>query len=92
MNDTGMNTDAITSVIEMIAPEISFMASIDAVSVDLYPWSSLACTASTTTMASSTTMAIASSKADSVSRLIENPNTLRKKKGQGICQLPVTYL
>ena len=32
MNDTGMNTDAITRVIEMMALEISFMASIDAVS------------------------------------------------------------
>ena len=31
MNDTGMNTDAITKVIEIMAPEISFMASIDAV-------------------------------------------------------------
>ena len=31
MNDTGMNTDAITSVMEMMAPEISFMASMDAV-------------------------------------------------------------
>ena len=35
MNDTGMNTEAITSVMEMIAPEISFMASMDAVSADL---------------------------------------------------------
>ena len=32
MNDTGTNTAAITRVIEMIAPEISFMASIEAVS------------------------------------------------------------
>ena len=80
MNDTGMNTDAITSVMEIIAPEISFMASIEAVSALLYPWSSFACTASTTTMASSTTMAIANSRADSVSRLMENPKTLRKKK------------
>ena len=30
-------------------------------------------------MASSTTMAMASSKADSVSRLMEKPNTFRKK-------------
>ena len=30
-----MNTEAITSVMEMIAPEISFMASIEAVSGDL---------------------------------------------------------
>ena len=32
MNETGMNTDAITRVMEMIALEISFIASIDAVS------------------------------------------------------------
>ena len=35
MNDTGINTDAITKVMDMIAPEISFMASMDAVSADL---------------------------------------------------------
>ena len=35
MNDTGMNTDAITSVIEMMAPEISFIASILACNADL---------------------------------------------------------
>ena len=80
MNDTGINTAAITKVIEMIAPEISFMASIEAVSALLYPWSSFAWTASTTTMASSTTMAIANSKAESTNRLIEKPNTFRKKK------------
>ena len=80
MNDTGTNTAAITRVIDMIAPEISFMASIAAVSELLYPWSSLAWTASTTTMASSTTMAIANSKADNVKRLMENPKIQRKKK------------
>ena len=32
MNDTGTNTADITSVMEMMAPEISFMASMDAVS------------------------------------------------------------
>ena len=32
MNDTGTNTADITNVIEMMALEISFMASIDAVS------------------------------------------------------------
>ena len=40
--------------------------------------SSLACTASTTTMASSTTMAMASTRADSVRRLSEKPMTFRK--------------
>ena len=74
MNDTGMNTDAITRVIEMMAPEISFMASMEANFADLYPRSSLACTASTTTMASSTTMAMASTRAASVSKLSEKPN------------------
>ncbi len=32
MNDTGTNTAAMTSVMEMMAPEISFIASIEAVS------------------------------------------------------------
>ena len=32
MNDTGMNTEAITRVIDMMAPDISFMASMLAVS------------------------------------------------------------
>ena len=32
MNDTGINTADITSVMEMMAPEISFIASIEAVS------------------------------------------------------------
>ena len=40
--------------------------------------SSLACTASTTTMASSTTMAMASTRADRVSRFMEKPITFRK--------------
>ena len=30
MNDTGMNTEAITKVMDMMAPDISFMASIAA--------------------------------------------------------------
>ena len=79
MNDTGINTADITSVIEIMAPEISFIASIEAWRADLYPRSSLAWTASTTTMASSTTIAMASTNADSVSRLREKPNTYRKK-------------
>ena len=74
-----MNTEAMTSVMEIIAPDISFMASILAVNVLLYPSSSFAWTASTTTMASSTTIAIANSNADNVNKLIENPNTERKK-------------
>ncbi len=35
MNDTGMNTADITRVMEMMAPEISLMASIDASRADL---------------------------------------------------------
>ena len=79
MNDTGTNTAAMTSVIDMMAPEISFIASIEAVRASLYPRSSLAWTASTTTMASSTTIAMASNNAESVSKFIEKPNTHRKK-------------
>ncbi len=79
MNDTGMNTSIMTSVIDTMAPEISFMASIEARRADWYPWSSLAWTASTTTIASSTTMAMASTRAERVSRLIENPNMLSRK-------------
>ena len=35
MKDTGMNTADITRVIDMMAPDISFIASIDAVRADL---------------------------------------------------------
>ena len=62
-----------------MAPVISFIASIDAFNALLYPWSSLACTASTTTMASSTTMAMARSNAESTSKLMVNPNIHRKR-------------
>ncbi len=78
MNDTGTNTADITSVMDMMAPPISLMASMEALRAFLYPISSLAWTASTTTMASSTTMAMASTRAASVSRLMEKPITFRK--------------
>ena len=73
MKLTGINTDIITSVIETIAPPNSLMASIEACLTDLYPWSSLACTPSTTTMASSTTIAIANTIADKVNKFKLNP-------------------
>ena len=79
MNDTGTKTAAITRVIEMIAPDISCIASILAVRAESYPSSSLACTASTTTMASSTTIAIARTRAESVRRFSEKPKICRKK-------------
>jgi len=62
-----------------MAPPNSLMASIDAVLADLYPWSSLAWTPSTTTMASSTTIAMASTMAERVSRLILNPISFSTK-------------
>ena len=79
MNDTGMNTSIMTRVIETSAPAISFIASMAARFEELYPSSSFACTASTTTMASSTTIAIASTSAERVSRLTENPNIYIRK-------------
>ena len=73
MKLTGINTAIITNVMETMAPPNSRMASIEAFLEDVYPWSSLAWTPSTTTMASSTTIAMASTIADSVSRLSEKP-------------------
>ena len=73
MKLTGMNTAIITRVMDTMAPEISFMASMDALSGDLYPWSSFAWTASTTMMASSTTIAIARTRAQSVNKFMLNP-------------------
>ena len=73
MKLTGMNTAIITSVIETIAPPSSLIASIEAFLADLYPWSNLAWTPSTTTIASSTTIAIANTIAQRVSRFTLNP-------------------
>ena len=80
MKLTGINTDIITSVIETMAPESSRMASIEALRGDLYPWSNLAWTPSTTTIASSTTIAMANTKAQRVSRLRLKPIRYRAKK------------
>ena len=66
-------------MIEIIAPVISLIAEIVASFPDLAPSSSLACTASTTTIASSTTIPIARIIANKVNILIENPNICRKK-------------
>ena len=77
---TGMNTAMKTSVEVMMADVIPDMASMVAMYEDLYPASKRACTASTTMMASSTTVPIASTRAKSVSRLIENPARARKAK------------
>ncbi len=62
-----------TNVMETIAPPNSLMASIEASFADLYPWSNLAWTPSTTTIASSTTIAMASTIAQRVNKLILNP-------------------
>ena len=80
MKLTGINTAIITKVIEIKAPEISFIASIEASLADFAPRSSFSWTASTTTIASSTTIAIARTKAQSVRRLILNPMTFNMKK------------
>ena len=64
---------------EIIATDISLIASIDAFRAEVYPWSIFACTASTTTIASSTTIPIASSMAKSVSRFKLKLNRYKKK-------------
>ena len=80
MKLTGINTAIITNVIEINAPEISFIASMAATLALFAPSSSLAWTASTTTMASSTTMAMARTKAQRVRRFILKPINFRTKK------------
>ena len=73
MNDTGINTADITSVMAMMAPPISPMAASVASMALRCSSCILACTASTTTMALSTTMPMASTSANSVSRLMLKP-------------------
>ena len=80
MKLTGTKTEAITRVMETMAGAISPMAEIEAARGSFSPPSSLAWTASTTTMASSTTMPMASTSAKRVSRLMEKPMSRRKKK------------
>ena len=72
MNAGGRNTDISTSVIPMIGPNSSRIASIDPC-LGVCPRSTCCDTPSTTTIASSTTIPIASTTANNVSRLIENP-------------------
>ena len=62
-----------------MAGAISVIADMDASLAFVTPESILACTASTTTIASSTTIPMASTSAKSVSRLMENPKSMRKK-------------
>ena len=72
MNAGGRNTDISTSVIPMIGPISSRIASI-APCLGVWPRSTCCDTPSTTTIASSTTIPIASTTANSVSRFTENP-------------------
>ena len=72
MNAGGRNTDINTSVIPMIGPISSRIASIDPC-FGVCPRSTCCATPSTTTIASSTTIPIASTTANSVSRFTVNP-------------------
>ena len=80
MNITGTNTAMNTSVHETTATDTSFMAWRVASRASLMPFSILAMTASTTTMASSTTVPMASTKAKSVRILSEKPAILTMAK------------
>ena len=73
MNATGINTAMNTNVHEITATETSLIASRVACFASVIPDSIFAITASTTTMASSTTVPIASTNANSVNMLSENP-------------------
>ena len=73
MKATGINTAMKTRVHEMTATDTSLIASRVARRASVMPPSILAMTASTTTMASSTTVPMASTSANSVRMLSENP-------------------
>ena len=73
MNATGMNTAMKTRVHEITATDTSLIASRVARRASVMPLSILSITASTTTMASSTTVPMASTNANSVKMLSENP-------------------
>ena len=79
MNVTGMNTAMNTSVHDTTATDTSLNASRVACTAFsfrlpcIFPVSSFAITASTTTIASSTTVPMASTKAKSVNMFIEKP-------------------
>ena len=77
---TGTNTADITSVMATIALPISFMARTVAWRAGTCNSAIFACTASTTTMALSTTMPMASTIANSVKVLMENPSIDKKAK------------
>ena len=80
MNVTGMNTAMNTRVVEIQAAVTSLSASVTAPLILTEPFSNLAITASTTTMASSTTVPMARTRAKSVSRLSEKPAIITKAK------------
>ena len=75
MKQTGTKTAINTSVVVMSAEVMSCIAPsvILPLTAERSPLSSLACTASTTTMASSTTVPITSTRAKSVSMFSEKP-------------------
>src|SRR5215813_242945 len=77
MNAVGTKTAESTSAIPTTGPEISSMA-LNAASLGDSPSSMCRSTASTTTIASSTTSPIASTRPNSESVLIENPNNGNK--------------
>src|SRR5271169_396066 len=75
-NDTGMNTAISTSEVAMTALVTSPMASEVALCGSQCSAAIWRCTFSMTTMASSTTRPVASVMPNSVSELMENPNSL----------------
>ena len=78
-NAAGRNTDSSTSVMPMIGPSSTCIASI-AASCPLMPLSMLWAAPSTTMMASSTTMPIASTMANSVAKLTVKPSAAMAAK------------
>ena len=80
MKHTGTNTAINTIVVEIHAAVTSCIAPLTALFTEDCLLSSLAITASTTTMASSTTVPMASTKAKSVSRFNEKPASVTRAK------------
>src|SRR5580698_8551777 len=77
-NATGTNTATRTSDVAMTAPATSFIATDAALCGSVIPSTMCRSTFSMTTIASSTTNPVASVMPNSVSVLIENPNSLTK--------------
>src|ERR1700742_2505772 len=77
---TGTNTATRTSDVAMTAPATSFIATEAALCGSVMPSTMCRSTFSMTTIASSTTSPVASVIPNSVSVLIENPNSLTKMK------------